>query len=108
MGDHGALWYGSQLSIKEARELLGKQYNATSIQIAIPVLAGAMWLIQHPDQGLLEPEDLDHDFVMGICKPYLGPWWRWRASGLRCWAAASSIPSQASTAATPGSSRTSA
>ena len=73
MGDHGALWYGSQLSIGEARELLGQQYNATSIQIAIPVLAGAMWLIQHPNQGLLEPEDLDHEFVMKICRPYLGP-----------------------------------
>ena len=73
MGDHGALWYGSQLSIEEARELLGPQYNATSIQIAIPVLAGAMWLIQHPHQGLLEPEDLDHEFVMGVCRPYLGP-----------------------------------
>ena len=73
MGDHGALWYGSQLSIEEARELLGPQYNATSIQIAIPVLAGAMWLIEHPDQGLLEPEDLDHDYVLDICKPYLGP-----------------------------------
>jgi Homospermidine synthase len=24
MGDHGALWYGSQLSIEEARELLGR------------------------------------------------------------------------------------
>jgi homospermidine synthase len=73
MGDHGALWYGSQLSIEEARELLGPQYNATSIQIAIPVLAGAMWLIEHPDQGLVEPEDLDHDYVLDICKPYLGP-----------------------------------
>jgi len=73
MGDHGALWYGSQLSIEEARELLGPQYNATSIQIAIPVLAGAKWLIEHPDRGLVEPEDLDHDYVLDICKPYLGP-----------------------------------
>ena len=73
MGDHGALWYGSQLSIEEVRELLGPQYNATSIQLAIPVVAGAMWLIEHPDQGLLEPEDLDHDCVLEICKPYLGP-----------------------------------
>ena len=32
-----------------------------------------MWLIEHPDQGLLEPEDLDHEFVLDICKPYLGP-----------------------------------
>jgi len=73
MGDHGALWYGSQLSIEEARELLGPHYNATSIQIAIPVLSGAMWLIEHPHQGLVEPEDLDHDYVLDICKPYLGP-----------------------------------
>ena len=73
MGDFGAYWYGSQLSIHEARKMLGPDYNATSIQIAAPVLAGAMWLIQHPDRGLVEPEDLDHDFVLDVCRPYLGP-----------------------------------
>jgi homospermidine synthase len=73
MGDFGAYWFGSQLSIGEARQLLGPDYNATSIQIAAPVLAGAMWLIQHPDRGVVEPEDLDHDFVLDICRPYLGP-----------------------------------
>jgi len=73
MGDFGALWYGSQLGIDEARRLLGPQFNATSVQIAAPVLAGALWLIQHPDRGLVEPEDLDHDYVMDICRPYLGP-----------------------------------
>ncbi len=73
MGDFGAYWYGSQLSIGEARELLGPGFNATSIQIAAPVVAGAIWLIRHPDRGLVEPEDLDHDFVMDICRPYLGP-----------------------------------
>lgn len=73
MGDFGSYWYGSQLSIQEARQLLGPDYNATSIQIAAPVLAGAMWLIEHPDRGIVEPEDLDHDFVLDICRPYLGP-----------------------------------
>jgi homospermidine synthase len=72
MGDHGALWYGSQLGIDEARQLLGPQFSATSIQIAAPVLAGAQWLIDHPDRGLVEPEDLDHEFVLAICRPYLG------------------------------------
>jgi len=72
MGDHGALWYGSQLGIDEARQLLGPEFNATSIQIAAPVLAGALWLIDHPDRGLVEPEDLDHAFVLDICRPYLG------------------------------------
>jgi homospermidine synthase len=73
MGDHGALWYGSQLGIEEARQLLGPQFNATSIQIAAPVLAGALWLIDHPDRGVVEPEDLDHRFVLEVCRPYLGP-----------------------------------
>ena len=72
MGDFGALWYGSQLTIQEAREILGDRFNATSLQIASPVLAGAIWMIENPKQGLLEPEDLDHDFVLDVCRPYLG------------------------------------
>jgi len=72
MGDFGALWYGSQLTIEEAREILGPRFNATSLQIAAPVIAGAIWMIENPKQGLLEPEDLDHDFVLDVCRPYLG------------------------------------
>jgi homospermidine synthase len=73
MGDFGALWYGSQLSVQEARRMLGPNFNATSIQIAAPVVAGAMWLIEHPDRGVVEPEDLDHEYILEICRPYLGP-----------------------------------
>ncbi|MEX2199932.1 MAG: saccharopine dehydrogenase C-terminal domain-containing protein [Dongiaceae bacterium] len=73
MGDFGTYWYGSQLSIDEARRLVGPQFNATSVQIAIPVVAGALWLIAHPDRGLVEPEDVDHEFVLDICRPWLGP-----------------------------------
>lgn len=73
MGDFGAYWYGSQLSIDEARELLGPDYNATSIQIASPVLAGAMWLIENPNRGVVEPEEVDYKYIMEICRPYLGP-----------------------------------
>ncbi len=32
-----------------------------------------MWLIEHPDRGIVEPEDLDHDYVLDIRRPYLGP-----------------------------------
>jgi homospermidine synthase len=73
MGDFGSYWYGSQLSIGEARAILGPDYNATSIQIASPVLAGAMWLIENPDRGLVEPEEVDWRFILDICRPYLGP-----------------------------------
>jgi homospermidine synthase len=37
------------------------------------VLAGAVWMIQNPNKGFTEPEAIDHDFVLDICKPYLGP-----------------------------------
>lgn len=73
MGDFGARWYGSQLSVQEARRIMGPEYNATSPQIAAPVLAGVLWLIEHPDRGVVEPEDLDHEYILDICRPYLGP-----------------------------------
>lgn len=72
MGDFGALWFGSQLTIQEARQILGDRFNATSLQIASPVLAGMIHMIRNPKQGLLEPEDLDHEFVIDVCRPYLG------------------------------------
>jgi hypothetical protein len=33
------------------------------------VIAGAIWMIEEQKQGLLEPEDLDHDFVLDVCRP---------------------------------------
>ena len=52
MGDFGALWYGSQLSIEEAREHPGRR-NTTRprSRSPSPVLAGAIWLIEHPERG---------------------------------------------------------
>ena len=107
MGDHGALWYGSQLSIEEARELLGPQFNATSIQIAAPVLAGAIWLIEHPERGAARargprPRIRARD-LPALSRPGGGG----RATGRRSKAAASSSRSPASTGRIPGSSRTS-
>ena len=52
---------------------MGPDFNATSPQIAAPVLAGAMWLIENPHRGVVEPEDIDHDYILEICRPYLGP-----------------------------------
>jgi len=47
--------------------------NATTMQVAISVVAAAMWMIQNPDRGVLVPDDLPHDYVLDIAKPYLGP-----------------------------------
>ena len=66
-----AYWYGSQLAIEQARAL-APYNNATSLQVTVSVLAGIIWAMEHPDRGLLEPDELDHKRILEICLPYLG------------------------------------
>ena len=64
-------WCGTNLSIQESRRLVPHQ-NATTVQVAISVVAATMWMIENPDQGVKLPDDLPHEYVLGIAKPYLG------------------------------------
>ena len=64
-------WTGSDLSIEESRRLVPHQ-NATTMQVAISVVAATVWMIQNPSMGVVVPDDLPHEFVLGIAKPYLG------------------------------------
>lgn len=64
-------WTGSSLSIEESRRLVPHQ-NATTMQVAISVVAATLWMIEHPDRGVCVPEDLPHDTILGIANPYLG------------------------------------
>ena len=57
--------------IEEARRLVPGQ-NATTIQVAIGVVTACMWMIENPRKGLNLPDDLPHDYVLDIAKPYLG------------------------------------
>ena len=66
-----AYWYGSQLSIEEARRLA--PYNsATSLQVTSAALAGMIWAMEHPDRGIVEPDEMDYQRPLSICMPYLG------------------------------------
>jgi homospermidine synthase len=67
-----AYWYGSQLSIHEARKLAPYQ-NATGLQVTSAVLAGMVWAIENPRRGVVEAEELDHARILEIMDPYLGP-----------------------------------
>ena len=67
-----AYWYGSQLSIDEARKL-APHNNATSLQVTAAVLAGMVWAIEHPDRGVVEPDEMDFRQVLDIAGEYLGP-----------------------------------
>jgi homospermidine synthase len=67
-----AYWYGSQLSIGEARKLC--PYNtATSLQVCVSVLSGMIWAIENPNAGIMEPDEIDFRRNLEICSPYLGP-----------------------------------
>ena len=64
-------WYGSQLSISEARAL-APHNSATSLQVTAPVMAGVVWAMKNPACGLVEPEVLPYEQILRICRPYLG------------------------------------
>ena len=67
----GVYWYGSRLSIQQAREL-APHNNATSLQVVAGILGGMVWALRNPDAGLVEPDDLDFRTVLEIATPYLG------------------------------------
>ena len=67
-----AYWYGSQLSIDEARKL-APYNNATSLQVTVACLSGMIWAIENPSRGLIEPDEMDYERNLEICMPYLGP-----------------------------------
>jgi homospermidine synthase len=69
--EYGSWWCGSVLSIEQARKLAPRQ-NATTVQVALGVVSAVMWMIENPREGLCTPEDLPHDYVLNIAKPYLG------------------------------------
>jgi homospermidine synthase len=64
-------WTGSILSIEEARKLSPGQ-NATTIQVALGVISAVMWMIENPKRGFCLPDDIPHDYVLKVAKPYLG------------------------------------
>ncbi|MEK6900328.1 MAG: homospermidine synthase, partial [Nanoarchaeota archaeon] len=64
-------WTGSILSIEESRKLVANQ-NATTIQVALGIVSAVMWMIENPKKGFCLPDDLPHEYVLKIAKPYLG------------------------------------
>ena len=67
----GAYWYGSRLSIEQARAL-APHNNATSLQVTAAVLGGMVWAMENPGAGVVEADHLDHARVLEVAGPYLG------------------------------------
>jgi homospermidine synthase len=66
-----AYWYGSRLTIEQARALC-PQNNATSLQTAAGVLSGVVWAMRHPAAGIVDPDEMDWREVLAVAVPYLG------------------------------------
>ncbi|HEV2303252.1 MAG TPA: saccharopine dehydrogenase C-terminal domain-containing protein, partial [Stellaceae bacterium] len=69
--EKGVYWYGSRLSIEEARRV-APHNNATSLQVTAAVLGGLVWAIENPRRGVVEPDEMDHARILEIARPYLG------------------------------------
>jgi homospermidine synthase len=67
-----AYWFGSQLSIEETRQLAPYQ-NATGLQVTSAVLAGIIWMLENPERGIVEADEMDFRRCLQIQRPYLGP-----------------------------------
>jgi homospermidine synthase len=67
----GVYWFGSRLTISEARRV-APHNNATSLQVTAAVLAGVVWALEHPREGIVEPEEMDFERILDIARPYLG------------------------------------
>lgn len=69
--DKGVYWYGSRLTVEEARRL-APYNNATSLQVVGGILGGMVWALRNPSAGIVEPDDVDHELVLEVARPYLG------------------------------------
>jgi homospermidine synthase len=67
----GAYWYGSTLSITEAKRLAPHQ-NATGLQVTSAIIAGIYYAMNHPNEGLLETDEMNFAECLELARPYLG------------------------------------
>jgi homospermidine synthase len=70
--DRNAYWYGSQLTLEQARKLAPYQ-NATGLQVSSAVLAGMVWALENPEAGIVEADEIDYKRCLEVQMPYLGP-----------------------------------
>ena len=100
-----AYWYGSQLSIEDARAL-APYNNATSLQVTAAVLAGLVWAMENPNSGVVEPDEIDFRRALAICHALPRTAGRGSTPTGRRSAIASGCSPRTWTRATRGSSRT--
>ena len=47
--------------------------NATGLQVTSAVLAGIVWMLENPERGIVETDEMDFRRCLDLQRPYLGP-----------------------------------
>lgn len=64
-------WFGSILKNSDIKKL-SPEINGTCMQVAVSLLACIEWMIENPHCGIIEPEEVDSDFIISKSMNYLG------------------------------------
>ena len=64
-------WYGSRLDIHQTRALIPNT-NPTALQVAAGAFSASRWILENPNLGYRESEDLPYEQILATARPYLG------------------------------------
>jgi homospermidine synthase len=85
-GSGVALWLGSGLSIGRTRALTPLN-NATSMQVVSSIVGGIKWMLDHPNEGVVESDEVDHvaliESVVHYWQPIQRRYTSWRPDSTR-------------------------
>ena len=65
-------WCGTVLDVTDMHPHGIKFSGPTTIQVAISLISALKWLLVHPTNGFMTPEDLPYDEILRDALPYLG------------------------------------
>lgn len=71
MGDFGVYWCGNILSCQQTYSVT-KYANATTLQVTAPLIGAVKWALLNPEVGIVEPDQLDHNFIISESSKLIG------------------------------------
>jgi homospermidine synthase len=72
-------WYGNCTDMQHVKDVLGTEVvdiahaNATLLPVAVGALTALEYVIQNPNQGIIVPEDIDHQHILTTAQKILKP-----------------------------------
>lgn len=65
------IWIGAVQPVERAMKL-NPEINGTCLQVAVSILASVKWGLENPNKGIIDPEDIDSEFVLKYCDYWMG------------------------------------